>query len=144
MLTLVHLGLQDTIATEYVVGAQLSKGLPNSSSPSPFNYGERISAVLTAIKHGNPTAEDAFQAEVCLAWLHWSINEPALALSRLPSNLPHAQDRLTQTEKTLSGWTQVCIVKSGYLRGGSHSYGHLLNFLILGFFRYMPRTYWRS
>ena len=117
ILTLGSLGLQDTAATEYVLGTQLSERPLTSSSLPSFDYGERISALLAAIKDGNPTAEDTFQAEVCLAWLHWTINEPTLALSRLPSDLIHVQDRLEQTEKTLSGWTHVCIAKGGYLQG---------------------------
>ncbi len=116
-LILESLGLQDTVATEYVLSTQFPERPSTSSSLSPFDYGERIPVLLTALKYGNPTAEDTFQAEVCLAWLHWTINEPTLALSRLPPDVAHAQDRLMQTEKTLSGWTHVCIVKGGYLRG---------------------------
>lgn len=43
-----------------------------------------------------------------------------MALSRLPTDLAHAYDRLTQTEGKLAGWTHVCIVKGGYLQGESH------------------------
>lgn len=129
MLILKYLGLHDTVATEYVLGTQLS-GRPSASSSLPlFDYGERITAVLTAIKYGNPTAEDTFQAEVCLAWLHWTIDEPELALSRLPIDLAHTQNRLMQTEKTVSGWTHICIVKGGYLQGESRYYNNLVTFL---------------
>lgn len=125
ILILEWLGLQDTAATEYVLGTLLSERPSTSSSIPSFDYGERIPALLTAIKYGNPTAEDAFQAEVCLAWLHWTINEPTLALTRLPSDLSHVYDRLKQTEKSLSGWTHVCIVKGGYLQGQSYPLEHL-------------------
>lgn len=51
-----------------------------------------------------------------------------MALSRLPSDLAHVQDRLMQTEKTLSGWTHVCIVKGGYLQGESRYYNNIITY----------------
>lgn len=75
--------------------------------------------ILTALKYGNPTPEDTFQAEVCLSWLHWTIGEPSLALSRLPTHLEQIPHTLGQNGETLAGWTHVCIVKGAYIRGQS-------------------------
>jgi cargo-transport protein YPP1 len=115
------LGLQGTVATEYFLSTQVAERPSTSSSLAPFDCAQRVPELLTALKNGNPTAEDALHAEVCLAWLHWIINEPTLALSRLPTDIAHVHDRLTQTEGKLTGWTHVCIVKGGYLQGESYT-----------------------
>ncbi|MCJ1462351.1 hypothetical protein MMC07_000951 [Pseudocyphellaria aurata] len=109
--------LQVTVATEYALSTQPSDRPSTSSSITPFKYGQRVPEILTALKYGNPTPEDAFQAEICLSWLHWIIKEPSLAFSRIPTDLGQIPNRLTPEEGKLSGWTHVCIAKGAYIRG---------------------------
>lgn len=83
----------------------------------PPDYSQHVSEIQTALKYGNPTAEDAFQAEVCLSWLYWTLNEPDLAISQLPGKLEDILDHLALEEGVIDGWTHVCIVKGAYIRG---------------------------
>lgn len=62
--------------------------------------------------------QDAFQATVCLAWLHYVLEEPGLAVARLPKDM--AAVATNMHEATPTGWTRVCIVKGAYLKGSSH------------------------
>ena len=92
---------------------------PSTSPPTAsFDYNQRIADLLIALKDGNPTPQDAFQAEVCLAGLHSNINQPNLVLSRLPE-VQRVLDDLSRKNETIAGWTHVCIVKGAYLRGKS-------------------------
>lgn len=61
--------------------------------------------------------QDVFQAQVCLGWLHWTLSEPALASSRLPKDFDVTLRRLFGDEQVLSPWTEVCIIKGGYMKG---------------------------
>lgn len=102
----------------------------SSSLPSP-DYSQQVPEILTALKYGNPTTEDKFQAEVCLSWLHWVINEPTLALSRLPTHLETFSRTSSHNGEILAGWTHVCVVKGAYVRGQSlWDRAHARSFLI--------------
>lgn len=61
--------------------------------------------------------QDVFQAQVCLGWLHWTLSEPALASSRLPKDFEMTLQMLSEEGQILSPWTEVCIVKGGYMKG---------------------------
>lgn len=109
-------GLQITIDTDYALSTQSID--ITSTSPSPrVDYSGRVPEILTQLRHGNPTQEDHFHAEVCLSWLHWTIKQPDLSLSRLPHDLEAISDRLASKGEGLARWTHVCIVKGAYIRG---------------------------
>lgn len=63
--------------------------------------------------------EDAFQAQVCLAWLHITIGQVAQALSTVPNGLEQASERFHRDGGVTERWTHVCIIKGAYLRGAS-------------------------
>ncbi|KAI1268640.1 hypothetical protein F5Y18DRAFT_376269 [Xylariaceae sp. FL1019] len=65
--------------------------------------------LLEAVDGGSSPAEDKYQAQVCLGWLHWTAKDYDLALARLPTDPP------AQTEAS-SEWTRVCALKAAYLR----------------------------
>ncbi|PGH01211.1 hypothetical protein AJ79_07982 [Helicocarpus griseus UAMH5409] len=71
-------------------------------------------------EEGNPP-QDVFQAQVCLGWLHWTLSEPALASSRLPKDFEATLQMLSSDEQVLSPWTEVCIVKGGYMKGAAQA-----------------------
>ncbi|WEW56601.1 hypothetical protein PRK78_002048 [Emydomyces testavorans] len=81
---------------------------------------ELIPTLLSLIQdeEGNAT-EDVFQAQVCLGWLHWELSEPTLALSCLPKDLGHTVHLLCGNGQNFSPWTEVCIVKGGYMKGAA-------------------------
>lgn len=58
-------------------------------------------------------AEDRFQAQVCVGWLHWVVGEYNLAFTRLPEGLEETQ---VKSLDNISEWTRVCMLKSAYLR----------------------------
>lgn len=105
------------MALDYTQSTQPFERPLTSSSLTPFEYSQRVPEILTALKYGNPTEEDTFQAEVCLSWLYWTTKEPSLALGRLPVDLQQIPDRLTPDGETLTGWTHVCVVKGAFIRG---------------------------
>lgn len=60
-----------------------------------------------------------FQAQICLGWVHWALNEPALAAARLPRDFGETLNTLTSSGEELSSWTKVCLVKGCYIKGMS-------------------------
>ena len=66
-------------------------------------------------------AEDAFQAQTCVAWKHWLLSEPNLAVSALPEDISAAVQSLTGIGKTTSTWTDVCLIKAAYIKGTAQS-----------------------
>lgn len=117
MLNLTFIGLHLTAQSECRIASQ-SFGRPTtSSSLSTTGLPQLIPSLLTAADNEKTYHEDAFQARVCLGWLHWTINEPSLAVSRLPTAFAQVFDHLTREGETLTRWTHVCIVKGAYIRG---------------------------
>ena len=111
-------GLALTARSEYQIASESLKR-PNTSSSlhTVPNLSDRIPQLLSAAENENIFPEDAFNAQTCLGWLHWSIGEPKLALSRIPSDLANVRARLGKEDRVLSGWTYVSIVKGAYIRG---------------------------
>jgi hypothetical protein len=73
--------------------------------------------LLTAIEEERDHVQDAFQATVCLGWLHYVLEEPGLAVARLPKDFPSVVSDLTSQGEPLSGWSRVCVVKGAFLKG---------------------------
>lgn len=73
----------------------------------------QLPRLLTLIDEENTYAEDRFQAQVCVGWLHWVVGEYNLAFVRLPEGLDEAQ---VESTDNISEWTRVCMLKSAYLR----------------------------
>lgn len=114
-------GLQITIDTDYTLSTQSLDSISTSASPTRIDYSGRVPEILTQLRYGNPTQEEHFHAEVCLSWLHWTIKQPDLALSRLPHDLAAIPDRLAPQGEELARWTHVCVVKGAYIRGQSYN-----------------------
>ena len=106
-----------TAHSECRIASQSSSRPTTSSSLSTTGLPQLIPSLLTAAENEKAFHEDAFQARVCLGWLHWTINEPSLAVSRLPAAFAQVFDQLTRSGPVLAGWTHVCIIKGAYIRG---------------------------
>ena len=52
-----------------------------------------------------------------MAWRHWVLSEPGLAVSALPKDLSATVQNLTGIGKTTSAWTDVCLIKAAYIKG---------------------------
>ena len=115
LLTSDTLGLIHTAQTERVVADQASKRAVTPSTSTGLS--QAIPPLIDAIKKEKNSREDAFQGQICLAWLYQTIGERKNALSALPTDLDQASDRLTRNGGITARWTHVCIVKGAYIRG---------------------------
>lgn len=86
-----------------------------SSSSSSSSLPELIPPLLSTIENEDGSPEELFQAQVCLGWLHWSLSEPGLAAAHLPKDFGEVADKLGEN---ISPWTEVCLVKGCYMKGG--------------------------
>ena len=90
----------------------------DSTSNSPDDLSKSIPLLVVAMESEKTYPEDVFQAQISLAWLHWTLNESDIALSRLPKQLAEAFHRLTTKDGgTANGWTHVCVAKGAYIYG---------------------------
>ena len=78
-----------------------------------------LSAELGAIEKEDDSTQDSFQATVCLGWLHYVLDEPELAVSRLPDSLDAIAARLSGQAGSLTGWSKVSVVKGTFLKGNA-------------------------
>ncbi|EEH46071.1 uncharacterized protein PADG_02221 [Paracoccidioides brasiliensis Pb18] len=115
--------------TEYHVAEFLNSrpGTATISSGSrETKLHDLIPSLLSVMEEvGNPL-QDSFQAQICLGWLHWTLSEPALAASRLPRDFDVTLQILSGDRQPLSSWTEICIIKGGYIKGAAQA-------LVLGF-----------
>jgi hypothetical protein len=73
--------------------------------------------LLAAIEEDGTQGQDAFQANTCLGWAHYVLDEPGLAVARLPQDFGAVAIQLSGEAGTLTGWSRVCLVKGTYLKG---------------------------
>ncbi|KAL4909432.1 hypothetical protein BDW74DRAFT_146551 [Aspergillus multicolor] len=90
---------------------------PPSSSSSELS--ELIPSLLSTIDKADGSNQEIFQAQVCLGWVHYTLNEPGLAAARLPKDFKQELDNMTATGDELSPWTRVCFVKGCYIKGAA-------------------------
>ena len=88
----------------------------STQAPAISRY---IPLLLDAIEKERTYVEDDFQAQVCLAWIHWHLGEPALAAARLPKSIEADFSQLDGTNKESAEWTKVCALKASYIKGSS-------------------------
>lgn len=88
-----------------------------SATTPPNSLSQIIPSLLTAVEGQSDASQDAFQATVCLGWLHYVLEEPGLAVARLPKDFAAVADSLSAASGSLSAWTRVCLVKGAYLKG---------------------------
>lgn len=91
-------------------------GRPVTSS-SATAISQLIPPLQAAAEKEKTFKEDAFQAQICLGWIHSTVGDPTLALSSVPSTFDRIADCLSRDGGITARWTHVCIVKGAYLRG---------------------------
>lgn len=89
----------------------------SNGTPPSTDLAKHIPPLLTAIEQETAYPEDAFEASVCLAWVHYTLGEPALALSRLPKDIQGTFETILESTRLSRKWIQVCAVKGGYIKG---------------------------
>jgi hypothetical protein len=109
-------GLTTTSRSEAQIAAYSAQRPSTAASTASHNLSQIIPTLLTTIETENETSQDAFQAHVCLGWLHYVLDEPGLAVAHLPKDFRAATASMSEGG-TLTGWSRVCVVKGTYLRG---------------------------
>lgn len=117
LLTLL-VGLALTAKAEAQVVDHLSKR-PSTSTATTQNtpLPTLISPLLTAIEGETAHKQDAFQATVCLTWIHFVLDETSLAIARSPKDFGAVIPFLASSGQGLTAWTHSCIVKGAYIKG---------------------------
>ncbi|KAI9886751.1 MAG: hypothetical protein M1823_001460 [Watsoniomyces obsoletus] len=64
--------------------------------------------------------EDLLEAQVCQAWIRWTLDEEDPLLSLLPASLIHHYVSRKTTAISTLGWTTVCALKGVVLLGSSY------------------------
>ena len=105
-----------TVGAGQTAQTEMTATTSYSQYPSISRY---IPLLLEAIEKEKTYAEDEFQAQVCLGWIHWQLGEPSLAASRLPRNVEQDFAQLDGTNKESSEWTKVCALKASYIKGSA-------------------------
>lgn len=95
---------------------------PTAATPPPPDLRTLIDPLAAALGADTTHKQDAFAAAVCLAWIHSVLNEPDRTLSRLPANFQDKIAELNTGDESLTGWTQVCIIKGAYLKGSAQKH----------------------
>lgn len=72
-------------------------------------------SLLSIIEQADEYPQDVYQARSCLGWLHWTLGEPGIASTRLPSNFAGVVEDIGLE---LSPWIQVCLIKGCYFKCG--------------------------
>ncbi|KAL8691113.1 MAG: hypothetical protein Q9218_003587 [Villophora microphyllina] len=108
--------LQLTAQAEYQVASYVSaKG--SSASTTSTKLSQLVPGLLSAARESTTFPQDAFQARICLGWLHWTLDEPELALQRLPANAMDAYKSLGESGTTKASWTSICAIKGACISG---------------------------
>ncbi|KAJ9488075.1 hypothetical protein VN97_g5222 [Penicillium thymicola] len=97
---------------------QKSSGDSSSSSP---NLAELIPALLMTIENNDGSPQELLQAQVCLGWIHWALDEPGLSAARLPKDFAATLDSLASGGEQPTSWTEVCLVKGCYIKATAQS-----------------------
>lgn len=104
-----------TAKTESILARHNEQTLRSSETGAKFSA---LAASLKGVlENGKAYPEDVYQAQSCLAWIHWHAGEWNLAIADLPTQAPDGLNATTEKRSTLSDWTCVCMVKCAFILG---------------------------
>ncbi|CAI6333476.1 unnamed protein product [Periconia digitata] len=106
-----------TARSEAQIAAHSTQRPSTASSTASSALAKLIPSLQSAQEEESDWVQDAFQATVCLGWLHYVLEEPGLAIASLPGDLKTVFSQLQET--SASSWTRVCMVKGAFLKGSS-------------------------
>ncbi|KAF2142921.1 uncharacterized protein K452DRAFT_248537 [Aplosporella prunicola CBS 121167] len=89
------------------------------SPPQAPDLTKLVSPLTEAYDRETTHREDAFAAQVALAYIHFTLGEHGMAVARFPTDFSETATNLKGDDGQLSSWTQTCIVKGAYLKGYS-------------------------
>lgn len=109
-------GLQLTAQAEFHI-ANHASARGSSVSAASSKLSQLVPGLLSVAQESTTHPPDAFQARVCLGWLHCTLEEPELAIQRLPTNLVESYKSLGEVETMKPSWTSICAIKGACIRG---------------------------
>lgn len=112
-----HSSSQERSLLTAVVGLQLTAQAEYQLATTSTGLSQIVAGLRSASQEATADPEDIFQARICLGWLHWTLNEPELALQIIPNDVSKVYKDLGQGEGRQSGWSSVCAIKGAYIRG---------------------------
>ncbi|KAH6622189.1 filamentation protein-like protein [Boeremia exigua] len=104
---------------EAQIAAYATQRPSTAASTASSGLSQTAPTLLGAIEGEDDLSQEGFQATVCLGWLHYVLDEPEQAVSRLPDSLDTVAARLSGQAGSLTGWTKVSVVKGTFLKGSS-------------------------
>ncbi|KAI2642519.1 hypothetical protein GGS21DRAFT_175769 [Xylaria nigripes] len=112
--------LTAAVEIEYAIVQAAQKQISFSTSATAgstldIDTGRFFPKLLEAINAEHTYPEDKFQAQVCLAWAHWTVGEYNEVSTRLPTDQEKELLPLQQPDG-VSEWTRVCVLKLTYLK----------------------------
>lgn len=114
--------LASTAEVEHGIAKSTTSETSNTAGPDTAAYdvpskdievASHLPNLLALIEQEQTYAEDRFQAQVCIGWLHWAVGDYNKALNSLPEGLGEKQ---VDSLDNISEWTRVCVLKAAYLR----------------------------
>ncbi|QSZ30594.1 hypothetical protein DSL72_000151 [Monilinia vaccinii-corymbosi] len=105
--------------TQHRINTPISSTRPSTANSTSSGLSRYIPPLLEAIANERQHVEDDFQAQVCIAWIHWCSGEYALAASSLPESIEAEFSQLDGTNKESNEWTKVCALKASFIKGDS-------------------------
>ena len=123
VLTHFRLGLIQTATAEHEVARYAAQAVTSKKLTAPSNsigLGGLIQSLLSTIASEPKSSEDVFQTQTCLAWLHWSLSEPDVAITTFPKDPAMVLRDMAGGGQTTSQWSEICLIKAAYIMGTSH------------------------
>lgn len=115
----VYLGLIQTATAEHRAATSVESRRPGGPTKGPnSDLPDFIPSLLSSI-NSDTYSSDGYEAQACLAWIHWLLEEPGLAISRAPTGSPPSAEPGRQSETSSSEWTKICGVRSAYIKAAS-------------------------
>ncbi|KAF1933537.1 TPR-like protein [Didymella exigua CBS 183.55] len=104
---------------EAQIATYINQRPSTAASTASSGFSQTAPTLLSAIEGEDDLSQEAFQASVCLGWLHYVLDEHELAVSRLPDSLDKIAARISGQAASLTGWSKVCVVKGTFLKGSA-------------------------
>ncbi|KAL8926723.1 MAG: hypothetical protein Q9208_002797, partial [Pyrenodesmia sp. 3 TL-2023] len=77
---------------------------------------QTVPRLTSALQETIAYPEDVFQARICLASVHWTLNDPARALQNIPDDVHESYKNMTQGDREGIGWSSICAIKGAYIK----------------------------
>lgn len=96
--------------------ATYHKDRPPTDQSSSSNLHELVPSLLSIVEKPDASPQEILQTQACLGWIHWTLDEPGIAASRLPDDFGETANSISGDGQELSPWTRVCLVKGCYFK----------------------------